>query len=122
LPYPQKSGYVIVVDGRIVRANKAACRIFNLPIEKLQNSPLADLFHPAERDLIINRISRTITSMKTSGKINKYHILSTSQLIETTAKPIIWQGKKALLGIGKEVCQHSAREENLLKFKNIKGE
>lgn len=105
ISYPSEHGLVIHVDGIIMDVNNETCAIFNITKEMIIGMNVTDIFHPSERDIIKTRTKFMLDTMK-SGKKNLYLCTSKSGkhfYIEVKSKPIMWKGKKAILGIGKKI-------------------
>jgi hypothetical protein len=94
---------VIIVDNVIVKSNEAANAMWDLDIDGLL---IFDLLDASEHEIAAKRINEYLFAWRGSRKKNTYltnEKLSHSFYVSLRSKPIIWEGKKALLCIGQKI-------------------
>lgn len=94
---------VIIVNNAIVKSNETANAMWGCDIEGLL---IFDLLDASEHEIAAKRINEYLFSWRSSRKKNTYLTsakLSGQFYITLRSKPIIWEGRKALLCIGQKI-------------------
>ncbi len=111
-------GVIIVhVEGRIVFANPAATRLFGCELQSMMGRSIIDLFVPADRERVANRIRR-ITDHGETVEPNEMRLLrDDGQIadIEAIGTPIQFGGKSAVLAMAFDITERK-RFENALQI------
>ena len=102
---------VIDTEGNYVAGNKAALNFFQCTMDELLSKNIRD-FIPPDRGRELVEIHNPLWA---SGETveTEYHMSGSVKFMEMTVTPTTWQGKKVVLGIGKDITKRKQAEEAL---------
>jgi len=102
---------VIDTEGNYVAGNNAALNFFQCTKDELLSKNIRD-FVPPDRGKKLLEIHNPVWVFGETVEM-EYHILGSFKFMEMTVTPTTWQGKNAILGIGKDITKRKQAEEAL---------
>jgi PAS domain S-box-containing protein len=109
-------GIGIHQDGRIVFVNTAGARLLGAQNpDELVGKPAMDLLHPDYREVVRERIQRSLATGQPAPPLTEKFIRLDGTLIdvEVTAVPIIWEGRPAMQVVFRDITERKRMEEEL---------
>jgi PAS domain S-box-containing protein len=119
-------GIVVVVEGRLVNANPAACRLFGwAPGEFAGRTPMdyLNLFHPDDRPLLRERFLQIMAGepVQTTYAGRLLRPDGTIAWIEARTQPIRWEGRAAYQSMVRDVTERVHLEERLREAQKMEA-
>jgi PAS domain S-box-containing protein len=117
------NGIAIVMDGRIVRANKAYCDIHRIPPETVTGRSILDLVHPDHRQGILRNqeaMARGEAAM-CDGNFRIVRGDGTTGWVEVRTGSMTWEGKPARLAIVADITERVRLEEDLREAQKMEA-
>ena len=103
----------IVQDQRLKFSNPKTHEITGYPAEELAKTPLIDLIHPKDRDMVSQGYKTRLNGEKYSDALTFRIITKTGREVWTqlNTTPITWEGKPATLNVLRDISQLKQEEE-----------
>jgi len=110
-----QDGIFIVQHERLVYANLRSGEILGYSNEQLLNRQLADIVHPDNVELVLDRHQRRIRGEEVSKQyeVNFLNIHNNTVPVELTAALTSWQGQPAVLVIIRDITERKLIEKTL---------
>jgi PAS domain S-box-containing protein len=109
-------GIGIHQDGRIVFINPAGARLLGAQSpDELVGKPAMDLLHPDYREVVRERIQRSLATGQPAPLLMEKFIRLDGTVIdvEVTAAPIMWEGRPAMQVVFRDITERKRMEEEL---------
>jgi PAS domain S-box-containing protein len=109
-------GIGIHQDGRIVFINPAGARLLGAQNpDELVGKPAMDLLHPDYREVVRERIQRSLATGQPAPPLMEKFIRLDGTVIdvEVTAVPIMWEGRPAMQVVFRDITERKRMEEEL---------
>jgi PAS domain S-box-containing protein len=109
-------GIGIHQDGRVVFVNPAGARLLGAQNpDELVGKPAMDLLHPDYREVVRERIRRSLAEGQPAPPLTEKFIRLDGTVIdvEVTAVPIIWEGRPAMQVVFRDITERKRMEEEL---------
>jgi PAS domain S-box-containing protein len=109
-------GIGIHQDGRIVFINPAGARLLGAQNpDELVGKPAMDLLHPDYREVVRERIQRSLATGQPAPPLMEKFIRLDGTVIdvEVTAVPIMWEGRPAMQVVFRDITDRKRMEEEL---------
>jgi PAS domain S-box-containing protein len=109
-------GIGIHQDGRIVFINPAGARLLGAQNpDELVGKPAMDLLHPDYREVVRERIQRSLATGQPAPLLMEKFIRLDGTVIdvEVTAAPIMWEGRPAMQVVFRDITERKRMEEEL---------
>jgi PAS domain S-box-containing protein len=109
-------GIGIHQDGRVVFINPAGARLLGAQSpDELVGKPAMDLLHPDYREVVRERIQRSLATGQPAPPLMEKFIRLDGTVIdvEVTAVPIIWEGRPAMQVVFRDITERKRMEEEL---------
>jgi PAS domain S-box-containing protein len=109
-------GIGIHQDGRVVFVNPAGARLLGAQSpDELVGKPAMDLLHPDYREVVRERIRRSLAEGQPAPPLTEKFIRLDGTVIdvEVTAVPIIWEGRPAMQVVFRDITERKRMEEEL---------
>jgi PAS domain S-box-containing protein len=109
-------GIGIHQDGRVVFVNPAGARLLGAQSpDELVGKPAMDLLHPDYREVVRERIRRSLAEGQPAPLLmEKFIRLDGSTIdVEVTAAPIMWEGRPAMQVVFRDITERKRMEEEL---------
>jgi PAS domain S-box-containing protein len=109
-------GIGIHQDGRVVFINPAGARLLGAQgPDELVGKPVMDLLHPDYREVVRERIQRSLAAGQPAPPLMEKFIRLDGTVIdvEVTAVPIIWEGRPAMQVVFRDITERKRMEEEL---------
>jgi PAS domain S-box-containing protein len=109
-------GIGIHQDGRIVFVNPAGARLLGAQNpDELVGKPAMDLLHPDYREVVRERIQRSLATGQPAPPLMEKFIRLDGTVIdvEVTAVPIMWEGRPAMQVVFRDITDRKRMEEEL---------
>jgi len=109
-------GIGIHQDGRIVFINPAGARLLGAQSpDELVGKPAMDLLHPDYREVVRERIQRSLAEGQPAPPLMEKFIRLDGTVIdvEVTAVPIMWEGRPAMQVVFRDITERKRMEEEL---------
>jgi PAS domain S-box-containing protein len=109
-------GIGIHQDGRVVFINPAGARLLGAQSpDELVGKPSMDLLHPDYREVVRERIRRSLAEGQPAPPLmEKFIRLDGSTIdVEVTAVPIMWEGRPAMQVVFRDITERKRMEEEL---------
>ncbi len=102
-------------DWQIVYANAAAVHLYGAAsADQLCGKHILDLVHPADRNIVWERVHQEQTGCTTPNRELRHRRLDGQDVpVETTAAPIEWQGKPAVQVIVRDITERKRADAKL---------
>ena len=104
-----QEGVVVYMDGTPVFINEATTRLVGYDLNDLQNAPPLDFIHPDDRERM-ERITLPSDEVDTCRVLTKDGAV---KWIAFSIKPIMWNGRDAVLTINTDITSHKSLEGEL---------
>jgi two-component system, NtrC family, sensor kinase len=103
----------VVQDQRLKFSNPKTHEITGYPAEELAKTPLIDLIHPKDRDMVSQGYKTRLNEKRYSDTLTFRIITKTGKEVWTqlNTAPITWQGKSATLNVLRDISQLKQVEE-----------
>jgi PAS domain S-box-containing protein len=109
-------GIGIHQDGRVVFINPAGARLLGAQgPDELVGKPAMDLLHPDYREVVRERIQRSLAEGQPAPPLMEKFIRLDGTVIdvEVTAVPIMWEGRPAMQVVFRDITERKRMEEEL---------
>jgi PAS domain S-box-containing protein len=109
-------GIGIHQDGRVVFVNPAGARLLGAQNpDELVGKPAMDLLHPDYREVVRERIQRSLATGQPAPPLMEKFIRLDGTVIdvEVTAVPIMWEGRPAMQVVFRDITDRKRMEEEL---------
>jgi PAS domain S-box-containing protein len=109
-------GIGIHQDGRVVFINPAGARLLGAQSpDELVGKPAMDLLHPDYREVVRERIQRSLATGQPAPPLMEKFIRLDGTVIdvEVTAVPIMWEGRPAMQVVFRDITERKRMEEEL---------
>jgi PAS domain S-box-containing protein len=109
-------GIGIHQDGRVVFVNPAGARLLGAQNpDELVGKPAMDLLHPDYREVVRERIQRSLATGQPAPPLMEKFIRLDGTVIdvEVTAVPIMWEGRPAMQVVFRDITERKRMEEEL---------
>ena len=111
-----QDGVFLIQDGKLKYVNEAFARIPGYTVEEITNMDFNKLVAPEDLKMVADRYKKMIAGQKVPAEY-EFHGIRKNEDIRTTvnmtASLINYQGKKAVLGIVKDITERKKAEETL---------
>ncbi|MBG0790386.1 MAG: PAS domain S-box protein [Desulfovibrionaceae bacterium] len=112
-----QDGVIVFQDGDVRYINERTAAIFERDLSVLDQNTLISSIHPEDRDHILALADQMKSDGKEASFTSVRIITGTGRTrwLTSTAKPIMWDGREAQLGILTDVTRHKILERELLR-------
>jgi PAS domain S-box-containing protein len=102
-------------DGKIAYCNEAAARLYGAEnAEKLLGTGMFDRVHPSDLPAVLERIRRAEQGARLPVRESRHLRLDGSEVaVETTAGPVEWHGRRAMLVFVRDITERRNAEARL---------
>jgi PAS domain S-box-containing protein len=117
-------GVAVVVEGRIVSANRALATMHGYTLADLIGQPVLNFFHPDEREIARQRLEAIWRGETPAAPEMSYHNPRAdggTVIIEIRSSRIHWEGKIAVQGLVRDVTERVRLEEELREAQKMEA-
>ncbi|KPK87458.1 MAG: hypothetical protein AMJ94_16990, partial [Deltaproteobacteria bacterium SM23_61] len=102
----------ILQDERIQFANRRAIALSGCTAEELSRTPFADLIHPDDREIALERYGRRIQGEDIPGPQAYRYLKKSGEIlwVQMNSVPITWEGRPATLHFARDLTQEKKLE------------
>jgi PAS domain S-box-containing protein len=107
----------VVQDERTIFANNRAMDLSGYSMEELSSKKFMDLFHPEDRDILVERYKERLKGKKGNGISSYRFIVKGGRLrwVETSSVAITWENRPAVLFFISDITERIRSEEEKKK-------
>ncbi|MCX5674861.1 MAG: PAS domain S-box protein [Planctomycetota bacterium] len=116
-------GIAVVVEGRIVKANKALCDIFRAGIDWLAARSVLELVAPGDRGRAAGQMA-VLQGGTSSHNAGTYQVIrpdGTTGQVESRSGRVIWEGRPAVLSMIQDVTERVRLEDELREAQKMEA-